>query len=172
MATPAQIDEQIQHERDAIQCGIDKLLKDNEKLIDRNYASATVFGVSSISEAQSIVAQTIVDTFEYQIKRGKNGVAYADIHTHLTQFNDIKQANILANIALKRTFDLVFAKKKKNEKFFPNSISNVTVSVGASVEDECKCVGTSKLTPNYSLKSRKSTGSTQLAQNRSVVLHS
>ena len=54
---------------------------------------------------------------------------------HLSQFNT-EQAHMLANIALKRTFDLVFSQKRKDSNKFPNAIGNVCVSVGASVEDE------------------------------------
>ena len=35
MATPDQIQEQVQLEREAIKCGIDKLNKNTEKLIER-----------------------------------------------------------------------------------------------------------------------------------------
>ena len=64
MPTPAQIDEQIAHEREAIRCGIDKLYKDTQKLSEREYASASVYGVSSISAAQKSVADAILKTFE------------------------------------------------------------------------------------------------------------
>ena len=101
MPTPAQIDEQIAHEREAIRCGIDKLYKDTQKLSEREYASATVYGVSSITAAQEVVAKAILDTFKNRIARGKNGQAFADIMSHLSQFNDEKQVHILANIALK-----------------------------------------------------------------------
>ena len=137
MPTPAQIDEQIQHERDAIRCGIDKLYKDNQKLLEREYGSATVFGCASIAEAQGAVAEAILDTF-WKLKKGQNGVHYADIMNHLSQFDAPEQAHILANIGLKRTFDLVFSQKRKDSNKFPNAISNVCVSVGASVEDECQ----------------------------------
>ena len=76
MPTPAQIDEQIAHEREAIRCGIDKLYKDTQKLSEREYASATVYGVASISAAQKAVADTILKTFNYAIVRGKSGVAF------------------------------------------------------------------------------------------------
>ena len=137
MPTPAQIDEQIQHERDAIRCGIDKLYKNTKQLAERDYASATVYGVSSIAAAQDIVANRILETFA-TLRQRKNGQYYADIMSHLSQFDDEKQAHMLANIALKRTFDLVFSIKKKDSKKYPNTVSNVTVCIGASVEEECQ----------------------------------
>jgi DNA-directed RNA polymerase len=137
MPTPAQIDEQIAHEREAIRCGIDKLYKDTQKLTEREYASASVYGVASISAAQKSVADVILKTFS-NLQQRKNGQYFADIMSHLSQFNDEKQAHILANIALKRTFDLVFSQKRKDSNKFPNAVSNVAVSIGASVEDECQ----------------------------------
>ena len=138
MPTPAEIAEQIAHERDAIRCGVEKLMKNTRTSEEREYASSSVYGTASISEAQSHIADEIMKTFEYQIIRGKNGVAYAEIAKHLKQFNNPEDANILANIALKRTFDLVFSQKRKDSKKHPNAVGNVAVSVGASVEHECQ----------------------------------
>jgi DNA-directed RNA polymerase len=138
LATPDQIQEQVQLEREAIKCGIDKIHKNTEQLIEKEYASATVFGCSSIKSAQSLVADEILNTFRKNVIEGKNGAAYADIANHLLQFNTPEDANILANIALKRTFDLVFSIKRKESRKYPNTISNVCVSVGASVEGECQ----------------------------------
>ena len=138
MATPAQIAEQVQLEREAIRCGIEKLYKNEQKLAEKEYASASVHGVSSIKAAQSLVAQAIQDTFAKRINEGKNGAAYVEIKHYLSQFNDEREATILANIALKRTFDLVFSQKRKDSAKFPNTVSNTTVSIGASVEAECQ----------------------------------
>ena len=138
MATPAQIKEQVKLEREAVKCGIDKLNKNTEKLIEREYASATVFGCESIGAAQQGVAAEILRQFQKNIIEGKNGVAYADIHKHLLQFNNPEDANILANIALKRSFDLVFSLKRKESRKYPNAVSNVATSLGAAVEGECQ----------------------------------
>ena len=47
MPTPAQIDEQINHERDAIAQGL-KRLKDNTKnLEEKSYASASIYGITT-----------------------------------------------------------------------------------------------------------------------------
>ena len=138
MPTPAQIDEQIALEREAIRCGIDKLYKGEKKAAEREYSSSSVHGTASIKEAQQHVAAEILKTFEYAVIRGKSGVAYSDIIKHLLEFNDEREANILANIALKRTFDLVFSQKRKGSKKHPNSVANVTVSIGQAVEAECQ----------------------------------
>ena len=41
MPTPAQIEEQVQLERDAIRCGIERLYKDTAKAEAREYASSS-----------------------------------------------------------------------------------------------------------------------------------
>jgi DNA-directed RNA polymerase len=138
MPTPAQIDEQVKHEREAISCGINKLNKDTQRAEEREYASSSVYGKASIQAAQEEVAKAILDTFSYQIVRGKNGVAFADIHQYLHQFNSREQSNILSNIALKRTFDLVFSQKRKDSTKYPNAVSNVCVGIGHAVESECQ----------------------------------
>ena len=138
MPTPDQIKEQIEHERDAIKCGVEKLMKNTRKSEEREYASSSIYGVSSISAAQEAVANAILDTFRDQIMKGKNGVAFADIKQYLSQFNTPEEANKLANIALKRTFDLVFSLKKKGGSKIPNAIANVSVCIGHSVEQECQ----------------------------------
>ena len=137
MATPAQIDEQIALERECIRCGIDKLHKDTRKAEEREYASASVYGAASIKAAQEHIAERIQETFD-RINERKNGQAFAEIKCYLQQFNDPKQANILANIALKRTFDTVFSRKRKDSKAHPNAVSNVCVSIGTAVEAECQ----------------------------------
>ena len=138
MPTPAQIEEQIQLERDAIRCGIERLYKDTAKAEAREYASSSVYGAHSIQHIQSEIAQKLLETFEYSVVRGRNGVAYAEIKRYLHQFNDERQCNILANIALKRTFDLVFSQKRKDSKRMPNQVANVLTAVGNSVEQECQ----------------------------------
>ena len=48
MATPAQIDEQIQLEREQIRQGLKELRRNTRKLEEKEYASAAVYGVASV----------------------------------------------------------------------------------------------------------------------------
>jgi hypothetical protein len=107
MPTPAQIAEQVANERNAIKCGIEKLYKNTNKLETREYASASVYGVTSIKAAQEHVTTAILNTFKTRVLQGKNGVAFKDVATYLGQFNNEDDATILANITLKRVFDKV-----------------------------------------------------------------
>jgi hypothetical protein len=48
MPTPAQIDEQVQLERDQIRQGLKRLRDNTDALQQKSYASATVYGIASI----------------------------------------------------------------------------------------------------------------------------
>lgn len=132
MATPQQINEQIQLEREGIESGVLELEKNTTKLQDKEYASATIYGCSSVNAAMKDVTLNIKDTIDYKVKRGKNGVAFKDIHDYLLDI----EPEVLANIALKRTFDCVFSTKKKDKK--PNSVSNIVMAISHAVEAECQ----------------------------------
>lgn len=137
MATPAQIEQQVQLERDAIQCGLTNLYKNTKKAEEKSYASSSIYGLASIREAQEHVAAELLNTF-WKIRKGQNGKHFKDIAQYLSQFDDEEQVHILANIALKRTFDLVFSTKKKDGKREPNTVQNVTIGIGHAVEGECQ----------------------------------
>ena len=129
MATPAQIEEQVNFERDAIRCGLAKLHKQTKDLEDKQYASATAYGSASMDVLLPLVVQRIEDTVEYQVKRGKNGVSFKEIHEHL---KDVEAAAAAA-IAIKMTFDKVFSTKNG-----ASSLVNVTDSIGKALEQECQ----------------------------------
>jgi len=137
MATSAQIDEQVQLEREAIRCGIDKLTRNTAKLQEKEYASATIYGAASIRAAQELVAAAIQDTF-WKIRKGQNGKHFRDIQAYLSQYDNEEDSHALANIALKRTFDLVFSTKKKDGKREPNTTQNICIGIGHAVEAECQ----------------------------------
>jgi hypothetical protein len=124
MPTPAQIDEQIQLERDQIRLGLQKLRDNTRKLEDQSYASATVYGAASIEALLPKLVTQIESTVEYAIKRGKTGVAFKEIHQYLTDL-DAKAAGA---IALKVTFDKVFSTKKGSDQ-----VTTVCEAVGLSL---------------------------------------
>ena len=82
MPTPAQIAEQVQFERDAIRQGLDRLRKNTRDLEERTYASATVYGCSSISTLLPLVTKRIEDTTK-RIREGKIGKSFKEIHQYL-----------------------------------------------------------------------------------------
>ena len=129
MPTPAQIDEQIQLERDQISYGLKKLRTNTKNLEEKEYASASVYGASSIDTLLPLVVTSIEKTFDYKIKRGKNGVAYKDIVKYISHIEPLA----LAAIACKLTFDKVFG-----AKMGCNIATHVCESIGIAVERECQ----------------------------------
>ena len=129
MATPAQIEEQVRFERDAIRCGLDKLRKNTKDLEDKQYASATTYGAASMEMLLPLVVKRIEETVEYQVKRGKNGVSFKHIHEYLRDVEPLAAAGI----ALKITFDRVFSTKDAS-----NQLVKVTEGIGQAVEQECQ----------------------------------
>ena len=83
MATPAQIEAQVKFEREAIRNGLERLRKNTKDLEEKTYASATVYGCSSISSLLPVVTRRIEDT-NSRIRKGCIGRAFKEIHEYLT----------------------------------------------------------------------------------------
>ena len=128
MPTPAQIDEQIQLERDQIAQGL-KRLKDNTKnLEEKSYASATVYGISSIDALLPVVVARIEKTTHDRLTRG-TGHHFQLIKDYVSQLEPLASAAI----ACKITFDKVFGYKVGS-----NAVVKVCEAIGNAVEDECQ----------------------------------
>ena len=108
MPTPAQIDEQIQLERDAIALGLKKLHKNTRDLEGKEYASASVYGAASIDTLLPLVVARIESTTN-RIKEGKTGAAFAEIQKYLSDVEPLAAAAL----AVKVTFDKVFVQREK-----------------------------------------------------------
>ena len=127
MPTIEQIDEQIELERDQIRQGLKRLKDQCIKLEDQSYASATIYGISSIDTLLPLLVKRINDT-NTRIHKGHNGVAFRDVHQYLSGLEPIAAAAI----ACKLTFDKVFSFKDGS-----NIATNVCTSIGHAIEDEC-----------------------------------
>ena len=128
MPTPAQIDEQVSLERDQIRQGLKRLRENTRKLEDKDYASASIYGVASIDSLLPILVQRIEDT-NLRIHKGKNGRSFAEIKKYLADVEPLAAAAI----ACKLTFDKVFSFKDGS-----NKLVKVCESIGRAVEDECQ----------------------------------
>ena len=128
MATPDQIKEQVQLERDAIAQGIKKLKDNTKALEEKSYASASVYGIASIDVLIPKLVERIKDTSN-RIHEGRCGVAFKEIQQYL---RDV-EPEAAACIASKVTFDKVFSVKDES-----NLLTNVTESIGHAIEDECQ----------------------------------
>ena len=128
MPTPAQIDAQIQLERDAISHGLEKLHKNTKDLENKSYASATVYGAASIESLLPRVVEKIEATTA-RLTKGQAGVAFKEIQQFLSGID----APAVAAIALKLTFDKVFSYKEDS-----NQATKVCEAIGLAVEQECQ----------------------------------
>ena len=127
MPTPAQIEEQVELEREQIRQGLKQLRDNTRNLEDKSYASASVYGVASIETLIPLVVKRIEATHK-RIKEGKIGQAFAEIRTYLADV----EPEVAAAIASKVTFDTVFSTKPNS-----NKLQNVTDAIGQAVENEC-----------------------------------
>ncbi len=128
MPTPAQIDEQIQLERDAISQGLNRLHKNTYDLESKSYASATVYGAASIDTLLPLVVARIEDTTT-RLTKGQAGKAFKEIQKYLADVEPLAAAAL----AVKLTFDKVFSYKEKS-----NQTVNVCDAIGLAVEQECQ----------------------------------
>lgn len=127
MPTPAQIHEQVELEREQIRQGLQALRDNTRQLEEKEYASASVYGVASIQTLIPLVIKRIEDTTN-RIHEGKVGQAFAEIR----QFLSDVEPEVAAAIACKITFDKVFGVKISSSQ-----IQNVTDAIGQAVENEC-----------------------------------
>ena len=128
MATPAQIEEQVQFERDAIRCGVEKLRKNTKDLEDKQYASATAYGSASMDILLPKVVEQIENTTN-RLHKGQAGASFKVIHQYLSDLQPLGAAAI----AIKLIFDKVFSTKNGE-----SALVNVTDAIGKAVEQECQ----------------------------------
>jgi len=128
MPTPAQIDEQLNHERDAIAQGLKKLRENTKRLEEKEYASASVYGIVSIDQLLPIVVDRIKQTNQ-RIHKGDIGVSFKEIKHYLSDVEPLAAAAI----ACKITIDKVFSFKEESDQ-----ITNVCDAIGTGVEQECQ----------------------------------
>ena len=115
-------------EREQIRQGLKQLRDNQRKLEDKEYASASVYGVASIEQLLPFVVGRIQATALERIKKGKTGRCFAEIQQYLADI----EPEAAAAIACKVTFDKVFSNKPK-----ANKVQNVTDAIGQAVENEC-----------------------------------
>ena len=127
MPTPAEIHQQVELEREQIRQGLKQLTDNTTKLEEKEYASASVYGVASIEQLLPLVAARIQAT-NNRIKEGKTGAYFKEIQHYLTDI----EPEAAAAIACKVTFDKVFSPKPKSAL-----VQNVTDSIGQAIENEC-----------------------------------
>ena len=128
MPTPAQIDEQINHERDAIAQGLKRLRENTKKLEEKDYSSASIYGITTIDALLPLVVERIKET-NTRIHEGHTGVSFREIKKYLADIEPLAAAAITCKI----TIDKVFSHKEES-----NQITNICDSIGKGVENECQ----------------------------------
>ena len=128
MPTPAEIDKQIQSERDAISQGLKRLRKNTQDLEQKSYASATVYGAASIDTLLPLVVARIESTTT-RLTKGNAGIAFREIQQYLADVEPLAAAAI----AVKITFDKVFSFKESSDH-----VTKVCEAIGLAVEHECQ----------------------------------
>ena len=128
MATPQQIAEQVALERDQIRLGLKRLRKNTKDLEQKDYGSATVYGIASIDSLLPLVVKQIEDT-NNRIRKGQAGKSFKEIQQYLADLEPLAAAAI----ALKLTFDKVFSYKESS-----NQLVKVCEAIGHAVESECQ----------------------------------
>ena len=123
----ADIAAQIKLEREQIAQGLKQLRDNTSKLEDKDYASASVYGVASIEQLIPLVVARIEAT-NSRIKEGKTGASFKEIQRYLMDI----EPEAAAAIACKVVFDKVFSPKPKS-----SLVQNVTDSIGQAIENEC-----------------------------------
>jgi len=126
--TPAQIDEQIQLERDQIRLGLDKLHENTRRLEDKQYSSATVYGIASIETLLPLVVAEIERTND-RIHSRSNGPLFAEIAPFLEYIEPLAAAGITCKII----FDKVFSTKLGS-----NQLVSICEAIGNAVENEAQ----------------------------------
>ena len=128
MVTHTNLHRQFLLEQEAISCGRQRLHDSLEKLEDKSYASASVYGVSSIKEALPYLVKTVEENFS-KLKNGQAGKFYREVSEYLDDLEPLAISTIL----LKITFDRVFSTMKG-----ANLVTPTLVALGSALESECK----------------------------------
>jgi len=128
MPTPHQIDEQIKHERAAIAQGLKRLKENTKRLEEKDYASASVYGITTIDALLPLVVERIKET-NTRIHEGHTGQSFVEIKQYLADIEPLAAAAITCKI----TIDKVFSHKDES-----NQIVNICDAIGQGVENECK----------------------------------
>ena len=139
MATPAQIEQQVELERRAIRQGTQRLWSNTFELEQKSYASASIYGVTCIQAMLPKLVSYIDETAFARIQKGDNGLLFAEINAYLLELDTYS----MAAIALKIAFDKIFSHKANS-----NLVTEVISCIGAAIEQECQMRWYEKTDPN------------------------
>tara|TARA_E500000318_G_scaffold91849_1_gene90249 strand:+ start:314 stop:2653 length:2340 start_codon:yes stop_codon:yes gene_type:complete len=160
MPTPAQIDEQINHERDAIAQGLKRLRDNTKKLEEKDYSSASIYGITTIDALLPLVVERIKET-NLRIHKGHTGQSFKEIHQYLADIEPLAAAAITCKI----TIDKVFSYKEES-----NQIVNVCDAIGKGVENECQMRHYEKYAPGLLTTLKKNYWHKSIGTDQKIVV--
>jgi len=160
MPTPAQIDEQINHERDAIAQGLKRLRENTKKLEEKDYSSASIYGITTIDALLPLVVERIKETNK-RIHEGHTGQSFKEIHQYLADIEPLAAAAITCKI----TIDKVFSYKEES-----NQIVNVCDAIGKGVENECQMRHYEKYAPGLLTTLKKNYWHKSIGTDQKIVV--
>jgi hypothetical protein len=104
MATPSEIELQVQFERDAIASGLKKLRDQTEKLEKQAYASATIYGNATIDTMLPLVMARIEETAHSRLRQRQAGQYFSHIQKYLSDVEPLAAAAIACKVLFDRVF--------------------------------------------------------------------
>ena len=127
MPTTADLEMQERFERKQIKGGLERFRSNTNKLLEKDYASATVFGSSSIETRLPYLVKYID-----QKKEERKNIPIGR-HIHLLPYLFSLDSESQGAITAKITFDKLFSPRKDNSK-----VANVVQAIGSALEAECQ----------------------------------
>jgi len=130
MPLRVEIEQQETLERNQIRGGLEKLRKDTLHLEKKEYASATVYGSSSVAHLLPTLVELLNKKKDQRkLMRHKDTGHQLPLIPYLFSLDTEAQAVIAAKL----TFDKVFSPRKRNQSY-----THVCESIGKAVEAECQ----------------------------------
>ena len=128
MPTTADLEKQERFERRQIKGGLERIQHNTKKLLEKDYASATVFGSASIETLLPYLIEFIDEKKEARKKVSVGGAGHLmQLLPYIFDIDTESQAAITSKL----TFDKIFSPRKENSK-----VVNVVQAIGSGLEAE------------------------------------
>ena len=128
MPTSLDLERQEKFERKQIKGGLERIRSNTKKLLDKDYASATVFGSASIETLLPYLIEFIEDKKKARKKVSVGGAGHLmQLLPYIFDIDTESQAAITSKL----TFDKIFSPRKENSK-----VVNVVQAIGSALEAE------------------------------------
>ena len=128
MLTKSNIADQVRLERDQIRKGKEKLYGNTKKLEEQSYASASLYGATTLQAVIPKLSKRIENTSN-RLHEGKVGVKFKELKPFLSSLSSDSGAAITCKIAI----DKIFGHRDKS-----NYVTNIAAAIGFGIEKECQ----------------------------------